>query len=288
VQDELVDRPLIHPDALARSRVVLNRLRHRSIHTWTSTTIDEGRTERMDNRRATILVTVDRLPVEVLPISSLLPGDSPRISGENSDHVRTLAQSEGQLPPVTVHRASMRVIDGMHRLHAAQLRGDSEIEVRLFDGDEESAFVLAVQSNIAHGLPLTLADRVAAATRIFKANPGLSDRSIASATGLAAATVAGIRERATDECAQLNARIGRDGKVRPLSSAEGRRLASELIGEKPDASLREIAREAGVSPATVRDVRKRLGRGDDPVPPQCENAERAGGADAPVPKRSPP
>jgi hypothetical protein len=54
--------------------------------------------------------------------------------------------------------------------------------------------------------------------------------------------------------------------VRPLSSAAGRRLASETIASFPDASLREVARVAGISPATVRDVRERMARGDDPVP----------------------
>ena len=38
------------------------------------------------------------------------------------------------------------------------------------------------------------------------------------------------------------------------------------MSERPGASLREIAREAGISPATVRDVRQRVSRGDSPVP----------------------
>ena len=40
-----------------------------------------------------------------------------------------------------------------------------------------------------------------------------------------------------------------------------------------DASLREIAREAGVSPSTVRDVRQRLERGDDPLPQRLERGD---------------
>src|SRR5947199_10633529 len=58
-----------------------------------------------------------------LPVSSLLPGDSPRVAGENPEHVQLLAAARN-LPPILVHRSTMRVIDGMHRLRAARLRGD--------------------------------------------------------------------------------------------------------------------------------------------------------------------
>lgn len=39
-----------------------------------------------------------------------------------------------------------------------------------------------------------------------------------------------------------------------------------MINERPDAGLREVARATGLSPATVRDVRQRLNRSEDPVP----------------------
>jgi transposase-like protein len=57
-----------------------------------------------------------------------------------------------------------------------------------------------------------------------------------------------------------------DGKVRPLDWMEGRRRAQILLTQQPDASLRDVARCAGISPATVLDVRKRLERGEIPVP----------------------
>lgn len=202
----------------------------------------------------------------VVPISALRPGYSPRLEGEDPQHVHLLTETEASLPPILVHRATMQVIDGMHRLLAAQLRQDHTIRVRYFDGDDREAFVAAVRANMAHGLPLTLADREAAAARIIKVRPNASDRSIAAITGLAPRTVGAIRRRAGAEDAQAPVRIGRDGRVRPLSSAEGRRMAREIITKRPDASLREIAKLAGISPATVRDVRERIARGDDPVP----------------------
>uniref|UniRef100_UPI0006E215C9 hypothetical protein n=1 Tax=Peterkaempfera griseoplana TaxID=66896 RepID=UPI0006E215C9 len=92
-----------------------------------------------------------------------------------------------------------------------------------------------------------------------------SDRAIARASGLGAKTVAAIRRRSTDAVPQLNARVGRDGRVRPLSSVEGRQRAAEVMAERPGASLREVARIAGISPATAGDVRRRLESGEAPA-----------------------
>ncbi|MEU4211582.1 streptomycin biosynthesis protein [Streptomyces sp. NPDC026206] len=161
----------------------------------------------------------------------------------------------------------------MHRLRAARLRGDERIAVRFFDGSAEDAFVHAVRVNTRHGLPLTPADRSAAAERIIRSHPHWSDRLIASATGLAASTVAVLRRRTTGQAPQVTARTGRDGRVRPLNAAEGRRRAGALIAAKPQASLREIADGAGIAVGTARDVRLRLRQGQDPVPKKLRDAE---------------
>lgn len=203
---------------------------------------------------------------EQVAISGLLPADSPRVAGEDVNHARLLADVGAPLPPLVVHRSSMRVIDGMHRLQAARMRGDESISVLFFDGSDTDAFVLAVELNQAHGLPLSRADRRAAAQRIMRSHPEWSDRRIAAATGLAAATVGSIRRCSTAQTERLNTTVGRDGRVRPRDGAEGRRRASKLITANPTASLREIAKAAGVSPATVRDVRARLARGEIPDP----------------------
>jgi ParB-like chromosome segregation protein Spo0J len=177
-----------------------------------------------------------------------------------------LAEIDEELPPIVVHRSTMRVVDGTHRLSAARLRGQHMIEVRYFDGSEHEAFLLAVQANITHGLPLPLEDRMAAAARIIESHPDWSDRAIAAAAGLGAQTVSGIRaERGPG--ATASTRMGRDGRVRPVNGAHGRLRASEIISSSPGLSLREVAKLAGISPATVRDVRERIRRGDDPVPP---------------------
>jgi ParB-like chromosome segregation protein Spo0J len=201
-----------------------------------------------------------------VPIAALQPSDSPRLDGEDGAHVRLLAQSADDLPPILVHRRTNRVIDGMHRLEAAALRGDETIRVQYFDGDDADAFVLAVQANVTHGLPLTMADRRAAARRIVGSYPQWSDRAIARKTGLSPKTVGAIRATAGNP--QLRTRVGWDGRTRPLDCTEGRLRASALMREKPTASMRQIAAEADISLGTVRDVRDRLSRGDDPVPRQ--------------------
>jgi ParB-like chromosome segregation protein Spo0J len=201
-----------------------------------------------------------------LPIEDLLPADSPRLQGEDVEHIRSLAELKDELPPILVHRKTMRVIDGMHRLKAAVLRGERTIEVSFYDGDDAEAFVMAVKANIQHGLPLSLADRKAAAARIISSSPHWSDRAIAEVSGLSAKTVGAIRSDSVAALPEVRHRIGRDGRVRPLSTVDGRRFASELIALNPESSCREVARKAGISPSTVRDVRDRLRRGEDPVP----------------------
>lgn len=212
------------------------------------------------------VMSADRLsaaPAQVtaVPLGSLAPGYSPRLGGEHRAHTLRLAQVETPLPPILVDRRGMRVIDGMHRLIAASLRGQETIDVEFFDGSSEDAFLHAVKVNVKHGLPLSLADRRAAAARIITSHPEMSDRAIGEAAGLAAKTVAGIRRGAAGT--QVSTRVGKDGRIRPLDSAQGRQRAAALLEKNPDASLREIARGAGISPATVQDVRNRIARGEE-------------------------
>jgi ParB-like chromosome segregation protein Spo0J len=233
--------------------------------------------------------------VVAVPVLSLRPGDSPRLNGVDKGHIELLAETETPLPPILVDKRTMRVIDGMHRLMSASLRGREEIDVIFFDGSEEDVFLRAVQENVAHGLPLSKTDRRAAAQRIIASHPHMSDRAIGQAAGLAAKAVAAIRKRSSDDVPQSNARVGRDGRVRPLDSGKGRQRAAELLTEQPDASLRDVARAAGISPATALDVRKRLERGEPPVPDMTANgfagkavrAQADDGADGPASRPEP-
>ncbi|MFI9203862.1 ParB N-terminal domain-containing protein [Streptomyces sp. NPDC053048] len=210
-------------------------------------------------------------------IGDLLPADSPRLNGLDEAHARQLAEKDSELPPILVHRPTMRVIDGMHRVRAAEIGGRTEIAATFFDGTDAEAFLRSVVANVSHGLPLSIADRKAAAGRILASHPLLSDRAIAAYTGLAARSVGGIRRRSAADLPQLNVRIGTDGKPHPLDRAAGRLRASEIIAERPELPLREIARVAGISVGTAHDVRRRLRRGEAPVP--GGRAKARGGAE---------
>ncbi|MCS7477870.1 ParB/RepB/Spo0J family partition protein [Umezawaea endophytica] len=209
-------------------------------------------------------VDIVTLPIVEIELSRLSSVFSPRTSGEDPEHVETLLSAEGELPPILVHRPTMQVLDGLHRLRAARVRGDEKITARLVDGTESDAFVLAVEANVRHGLPLSLADRKRAAVQIIGTHPQWSDRRVASATGISAGTVADLRRHGGENGNE--ARIGRDGRIRPVDGSEGRKLAAELIRSDPGLSLRKVAKQVGISPETVRDVRGRLERGESPTP----------------------
>ncbi|MFF9527309.1 ParB/RepB/Spo0J family partition protein [Streptomyces achromogenes] len=203
--------------------------------------------------------------VSLVPLATLEPADSPRAGEIDEVHVRRLAAAR-TFPPIVVHRGTMRVIDGMHRMRAAALLGRDGIEVRYFDGTPAEAFVLAVQLNVRHGLQLSRAERTAAAERIVASHPAWSDRAIAAAAGLSVKTVAQLRQRSTSAVPQLHARVGLDGRVRPVNAADGRRRAADFIRGHPDASLRQIAAAAGIAVGTARSVRLALERGESPEP----------------------
>lgn len=245
-----------------------------------SRTASKAASPRPSARRPATQTTDSVAEVVAVPVLSLKPADSPRLNGENKAHITRLAETETPLPPILVQKQTMRVIDGMHRLMAASLQGRETIDVVFFDGSDTDIFLCAVQENVAHGLPLSQADRRAAAERIIASHPHMSDRAIGHSSGLAAKTVAAIRKCSSGEVPQSNARVGRDGRVRPLNSGERRQRAADLLTQQPEASLRDVARVTGIAPATVLDVRKRLERGESPVPGRHPaNARIASGAE---------
>lgn len=227
---------------------------------------------------------IESHPPVMVPIDSLLFDGSPRLGGEDPEHVRLLAEASGPLPPITVHAPTMRVIDGVHRVRAARLNSLSEIQARMLYCDEKAAFVLAVRANISHGLPLSKDDRTRAAIRIIVSHPDWSDRAVAAVTGLSDKTISRIRLRSVSAATQPSLRRGRDGRLRPLDTAAKREQAAALISEEPTTGLRQIAEATGLSLATVQDVRQRVNRGEDPVPSRYRIGKENEGA-VPTPLR---
>jgi ParB-like chromosome segregation protein Spo0J len=212
--------------------------------------------------------TVDRAPSSTtrrFAVDDIELGDSPRLGGVDPEHIRMLAEVDAALPPIIVHGPTLRLVDGAHRLKAAEIRGETHIDAHVIAGTPDEAFVEAVRANVTHGKPLSRPEREAAARRILAMFPGWSDRAIAVVCGVSASTIAGIRQRPTDRIAQLDNRIGRDGRVRPVDGSAGRQRAGELFAAHPELSVREVARRANISPTTASDVRERLRNGEDPV-----------------------
>jgi ParB-like chromosome segregation protein Spo0J len=237
-----------------------------------------------------IINAVDQLPEIEVPIGVLLPSLYLRESGTSHAHVQLLADAaeSSALPPILVQQCSHRVIDGMHRLAAAKLRGERSIKARFVDCADEEALFLAIKSNTLHGLPLSRGDRISGAKRILASHPDWSDRAVASVAGISARTVAVLRNRSADNIRSFEKRLGRDGKRRPVTGTDGRRRAAEYINTHPGASLRQVARETDVSLGTVHNVLQLIRSGIDPVatPPEspAEQAAARSSADA-TPKR---
>jgi len=195
-----------------------------------------------------------------LMLDSLTLGPSPRKTGVRPEHVRALAQLEGHWPPLLANRADLTIIDGAHRFHAARMLGYTRVWCVYFDGDPEEAFLEAIRRNTRHGLPLTLREREDAAAQLIALHRDWSNRRVAESCALAHGTVAKIREQlcSTGEAEQLNKRVGRDGRIRPVDSAETRKQIENALVSTPGATARQIAAQVGASPTTVATVRSRM------------------------------
>jgi len=215
---------------------------------------------------------IERLPEVEVSVGSLAAGPYLRQAGTNAAHINMLAEVAdfAKLPPILVQKSGARVIDGMHRLEAAKLRQRACISARIIECSDEEALLLAIKSNTLHGLPLSRQDRLSGARRILAAHPDWSDRAVAEVAGLSAKTIGVVRKRSACAIPPFEKRLGRDGKRRPAAGGEGRKRAVDYIYAHPDASLRQIAREADVSIGTVQDVRERIRNGTDPVSKRYE------------------
>lgn len=185
-----------------------------------------------------------------------------RLEPPNLGHVETLAQLNGTWPPLLVLAADRSIIDGQHRFMAAKLLRLSSVDCYLFHGSAETAFLEALRLNSHQGLALTLKEREAAACRVLELHQDWSDRRVGALCGLSPTTVGRLR-LAMEPCPdvhsdQMDVRVGRDQRARPVDIQAMRRRVTEELRARPYASLREIASVAHCSPETVRSVRKSL------------------------------
>jgi hypothetical protein len=201
-------------------------------------------------------------------------GNQLRGAGLDDKHIRLLMELAGQWPPVLVSVEDHRVIDGAHRVVAAQRLGIRALPVRWFRGTPDEAYVEAVRRNVKHGLPLTSADRMRAVNQILEDHPDWSDRRISDICAVAAKTVARLRESRRPTIRTFESRVGKDGKRRPVNPALARERILRLLESDPGRSLRSVATSVGASPETVRSVRNSMRRLSAESPPdRVGNAE---------------
>jgi ParB-like chromosome segregation protein Spo0J len=198
----------------------------------------------------------ERAAVLRLRVAGLVAVGGLRERGLDEDHVRRLMETGGEWPPILVWGSEDLVLDGAHRLAAAERIGLDSIRAVRFTGTWPEAYVEAVRQNVAHGLPLTLRERTAAVRRVLQATPEWSDRRISAACGLSDKTVARLRRQA-GAGAGVQTRVGRDGRARPVQPEAVREKIAVALRQYPDRSLRAIAADVGASPETVRGVRRR-------------------------------
>jgi len=217
-------------------------------------------------RRAGPPFAEPKLGKEILvKISSLRLGNSPRLVREDLEYARALAEVDAQLlPPVVVLEGAMTVVDGWERVLAAQIRGEKEIRARMLQASEEDAYLIGVHTNATHGKRLSLAERLRAARHVLESRPELSDQAIAGVCALSTRTVA--KQRKAPALPSVASGADPKSRKRRLSTRVAREEAAGRMGVFPDDSNRKIAREVGLSEKTVRDVRKRIRRGEPPLP----------------------
>jgi ParB-like chromosome segregation protein Spo0J len=214
------------------------------------------------------LVNTDGEVVEVA-LTDLRYGPPVRAERLDLNHVERLALVLDACPPIVVQADTGKVLDGFHRWNAATRLNRSTIRAVVVDCVDAEALELAVKTNLAHGLPLTIAERKGVARSLVETTDW-SDSRIASACGLTDKTVAELRPRPTSETPRLDTRSGRDGKRRPVDPAAVRDEIAALIDEKPNLSDREVALRTKSSPSTVGDVRKRKNEGEPVLPPKLQ------------------
>jgi ParB-like chromosome segregation protein Spo0J len=204
--------------------------------------------------------------VTAVALSDLRYGPQVRDQRISLDHVWRLVAVFEALPPIVVRRADGAVLDGHHRWAAAKELGRTHIDAEVIDCDDAEAAVIAVARNIAHGQPLTLSERKAAARRFLADHSEWSDNRIAEVCGLTHKTVGDLRPRR--ESPNVDKRRGRDEKSYPSDPAPRREAAARALRDQPDRPLRDVAEEVGLSPETVRDVKRRIEADEPPVPPK--------------------
>lgn len=173
------------------------------------------------------------IPVNLIDCDERLwPRD--RLNEERVSEFAAIYRDEGTdvLPPVLLSgpdsEGLYKLLDGWHRVAAAEEAGLENIPAELWEGSDPTlAFCEAVKRSSISSLPLSWAEKRAAVDRILELRPSLSDREIARTAGVSHPLVAKRRALANGEGTEDDETAGsqeRTPPAPPTAEQEAKRL----------------------------------------------------------------
>jgi ParB-like chromosome segregation protein Spo0J len=187
------------------------RYRLSDLEAFVASRLVSSTSEAEVRRRLTPIDAPSVKKLEPHPFSAIMPS----ATEEEMNSLATDIGKNGVLHPIVMYQK--KILDGNHRYRVlAEIYnfGKSASWVE-FEGTDTEAKLFVISSNI-HRRHLSPDARKAIIETLLKADPGLSNRAIASSAKVDDKTVGSVRQRleATAEIPQLDATTGADGKTR--------------------------------------------------------------------------
>jgi len=185
-----------------------------------------------------------RIPMNKITVD---PALNVRAGGVNLALARQYKEHLEDFDPITVARIEGKVIlvDGMHRLTAAQDRGWDEIDVIYLQGKTmEDAFNAAVSLNVKHGNALSRDERNAAAVKLLQTHPEYSNRRISRICGMSDKTI-GCKRYDLEQTGQIK-------KTDEVMGVDGRHYQARIAEGKPGVGGRKHHFDCSFPNAEVR------------------------------------
>jgi ParB-like chromosome segregation protein Spo0J len=205
-----------------------------------------------------------------LPLNDLvlLPDLSPRAKLCEETVIRYM-DSFGSLPPVRVQRRTNVVVDGYHRVEAAVRLGLESVPVTATEIPDDDLRLAAGLANVAHGQPLTRAERNRLAVALVS-NYGKLREEAAQLLGVSPSAVTlALREHQYNEL--LSEKLG--SQVQVINSAHVRalyRVGAEQRERLLEAVVTKVDEDGLPYPLTGAELKALVDRMLDPATPTAE------------------